>query len=252
MHRHFGDAKAAGECEDRHEAVHLAVQPQFTGHLGPKQLQATVVVVQVQAGQVPDHAVEHLAGIDLVPGVEPPLLPPVDDVVPFVEPLEKLRNLRRVILQVGIHRHHQVAPDSPHAGRQCRSLSEVPPESDTENPFVLFGKVLNDVPRAIGRTVVDEDDLERNFPRRAGGNDLPMQFDETFGFVQYRNDNRQQAFHAGLHSVCRWGQLSHHPVRLAGSVAVRHRPAYWNDQTWGMMETAIAHRITVSGPPNRT
>src|SRR5207247_981093 len=66
----LADLEAARGREDRYEAVQFAVEADFAEDLGPVALHAAVVVVQADAGEPADHAVEDFAGEGLVPGVE--------------------------------------------------------------------------------------------------------------------------------------------------------------------------------------
>ena len=51
LHDDLADAKALGGGQHGHEAVQLAVEPDFVHHLAAKRLQAAVVVVQMDARQ---------------------------------------------------------------------------------------------------------------------------------------------------------------------------------------------------------
>ena len=106
----LADAEAPGMRQDRNETVQLAIDADLPQHLAAVELEPAIVVVQAAAGQAADHPVEDAAGIDLVPGVVPGLLPAADHVVALVELGQEARDLGRVVLKVAVEREDQVAP----------------------------------------------------------------------------------------------------------------------------------------------
>ena len=69
-------------------------------------------------------------------------------------------NLARVVLQVGVERHHQLAARGLEAGRQGRRLAEVAAKADAAHARIGGGQPADHLPRAVGRAVVDEDDVQ--------------------------------------------------------------------------------------------
>ena len=98
----FADAKALGRREHRHEAVQLAVEPNFVHHLAAEGLQAAVVIVQVDARQLAHEPIEHPRRQHLVPGVVALALPAAHDVEAFVELGQQVGDFGRVVLQVAV------------------------------------------------------------------------------------------------------------------------------------------------------
>ena len=94
--------KPFGGGQHRHEAVQLAVEPNFVHHLAAKRLQAAIVVVQMDARQVADQPVEHARRQHLVPRIVPLVLPAAHDVEAFVELGQQAGDLGRVVLQVAV------------------------------------------------------------------------------------------------------------------------------------------------------
>ena len=106
----LADPEAPGMRQHRDEPVQLAIDADLTQHLAAVELEPAVMIVQAAAGQTADHPVEDAAGIDLVPGVVPGLLPAADHVIALVELCEEQGDLGRVVLKVAVEREDQVAP----------------------------------------------------------------------------------------------------------------------------------------------
>src|SRR5262249_38839382 len=141
------DAEAAGGGEDGDEAVQLAVELDLAKDLGAVALHAAVVIVQLDISQPAHHAVEDPAGEDLVPGVTPDPLPPGDDVerlavlAALIESGEEARDLRRVVLEVGVEREDDLTPGGTEARRQGRGLAEVSAEAQTVDGVISAGEI---------------------------------------------------------------------------------------------------------------
>eukprot|EP00913_Durusdinium_trenchii_P028378 g26606.t1 len=169
MHGNFRHFESAGMGQYSDKAVKFAVNANFPGHFGSKQLEAAVVIVQFQSGQPADQPVEHLTGIHLVPGVEPPLLPAVDDIETFVPFRQELRNFSGIVLQVGVHHHDGRAPRGTHPGGQRGGLGKIAAEANSADALVVGRQRIDHAPRTIVRSVVDEDHLKVDRVRFAGG-----------------------------------------------------------------------------------
>src|SRR5690606_18850037 len=58
IHSQFRDAKTTGMGQNGDKTVKFSIELHFTGHLSLKNLDSAIVIVQFQAGQQTDHAVE--------------------------------------------------------------------------------------------------------------------------------------------------------------------------------------------------
>ena len=133
-------AKSAGVRQHRDETMQLAVDADLAQHLAAVELEAAVVVVQAAAGERAHQPVEYPAGINLVPGVVAGLLPAADDVIALFEPVEKPRDLGRIVLKVAVQGEDQVAPGCLKRGRERGGLAEVATESDCAHARVALPK----------------------------------------------------------------------------------------------------------------
>ncbi len=129
--------------------------------LFPVELEAAVVVVQAAAAHAADHPVEDPAGIDLVPGIVPGLLPAADHVVALLELGQKSRNLGRVVLEVAVEREDHVAPGGLERRREGGRLAEIAAKPDRAHPRIAPGQRGQDGPRAVAAAIVDENELDR-------------------------------------------------------------------------------------------
>src|SRR5438067_5842203 len=130
VHRNLGDGEAEMMSEYGYEAMPLAVELDILEHLGAVGLQAAVHIVQENAGRPARRCV-----IDV--GDHPPnervlavTLPAGDEVVALVELRDEGGDFRRIVLEVGVHRHDDLARCSIEACRQGGRLSEVATQAD--------------------------------------------------------------------------------------------------------------------------
>ena len=93
--------------------------------------------------------------------IVPARLPAGHEVEALVELREELRDLGRIVLEVGVDRHDDLAARLEEAGLQRGRLPEVPAQADDHDVRVLVVEPGEDREAAVGRAVVDEDDLER-------------------------------------------------------------------------------------------
>ena len=186
--RQLAHAETAGGGQHRHEAVQFAVQPHLGEHLAAITFHAAVVVVQTDAGEPADQPVEDARGQHLVPGIVAHLLPAADDVAVSFHRGQEPRDLARVVLQVGVERHDQFAAGGAEAGAQRRRLAEIPAKANSSHARIGFDQPPHLRPRAVGRAVVDEDNLDV-IPFGLGhGDKLGMERRQAIGFVEQRYD----------------------------------------------------------------
>ena len=141
--------------------MHLAVEPDPFEHAAAVRLHRAAEVVQRHAGDPRDKAVgdprRDLAGQERVLAVAPPA---GDDVEALVDPVEEPGDVGGVVLAVAVHRHEDRAAREVERGRERGGLAAVAPEEGDEDVVgvgVLDRGELRR--RAVGRAVVDEDQL---------------------------------------------------------------------------------------------
>ena len=181
-------AKAAGRRQHGHEAVQLAVEPDFPEHFAAIALHAAVVVVQLHARQRADHPIEQPRGEDFEQRIVPDPLPAADHVEVALHFGEKAGNLTGIVLQIGVEGHHQVAAGGLDARTQRRGLAEIAAKTQPREVTVGRRQPANHLPRAVGRAVVDEHRVELVALCRSHlGKLLPERL-QAFGLVQDGHD----------------------------------------------------------------
>src|SRR5262249_6498754 len=126
----LADAEPARMRQHRDETVQLAVDADLVEHLAAVDPEAAAVVVPAAAGQRADHRVEDAAGIDLVPGVVPDLLPAANHVVASIQLVEEAGDLGGVVLEVAVHGEDERAARGLEAGDKRGRLAEIAAEPD--------------------------------------------------------------------------------------------------------------------------
>src|SRR5438132_13280156 len=76
----FGDLEAPRRGQHRDKAMELAIEADLAENRGPVAFHAAVVVMELDAGEPANEAVEDAAGPNFVPGVVARLLPAADDI----------------------------------------------------------------------------------------------------------------------------------------------------------------------------
>ena len=140
-------------------AVHLAVHLNVLHHRFTVGLQAAVEVVQVlDATDLAGRSVKQLRGQRLRQRVVALLLVAAHQVIALLgNHLVQSGNLVRGILQVGIHRDNHIALGLSKTAVERRTLAVVAAELDAlHNVGLLLVKFRDDIPRTVGRAVVDK------------------------------------------------------------------------------------------------
>ena len=88
-------------------------------------------------------------------------LPAGDEVEPFIELGEEARDLGRVVLQVAVDGHDDVALSVREPGRERGGLAEVAPQPDDSHVVLRVVQARQGAERPVGRAVVDEHGLPR-------------------------------------------------------------------------------------------
>src|SRR5512132_3038132 len=114
------------------------------------------------AGEAPQHPVDEERRHRTAPGVATSVPPTARDVASVLYARDELRNVLRGVLKVSVHRDEDVAL-SPHETRvHRRVLAEVALEPDASDVLSVGGvRFLDRGPRAVGGSVVHEDELPR-------------------------------------------------------------------------------------------
>ena len=157
--RQLGDAESKVMRKHRYEAMSLAVEPDMLEDLGTVCLETAVHVMKLHPGRDTSRAVvdpRHEAAKERILAVA---LPARDDVVALVELCNQIRNLCRVVLKVGVHRHDDLAGCNFDACSERSCLSEVPAQAHDPHVELRLVKADELLIGAVGRAVVDEDDL---------------------------------------------------------------------------------------------
>jgi hypothetical protein len=193
-HGQLGDPKAHLARNQRNEAVHPAVQPQFPGGARPIQLQAAVHVPERSPEQHPhDDEIEDTRGEHLQPAVAAMLPPAADDVeLSGRQRVVHPRELVRFVLQVGIQGEDVLASRHLEAALEGRRLAEVPPERENAYFGVQPGKRPQLLERVVGRAVVDEEQLVTRLERPQSLANCRDELAEALALVVDGNDDREQ------------------------------------------------------------
>ena len=88
------------------------------------------------------------------------LAPSGDDIVTLVELLNECRNVIGIVLKVAVHGKDVLAGGVIETGRQCRRLTEVPPQLDYKHAAVHGSYLLKQFVGPVSRTIVDQYHLE--------------------------------------------------------------------------------------------
>ena len=113
------------------------------------------------------------------------------DVVPGLDGLDEPRDVLRLVLQVAVHRHDQVAAGARQPGMHGGVLAEAALETDGADAGVVGVQALERGERAVGGAVVDDDDLERPAERLELRDRAPQELVERPRLVQHGDDDGQ-------------------------------------------------------------
>ena len=120
-------------------------------------------------------------------------LPARDEVVALVELREQARDLGRVVLQVAVDRHDDVARRLGEAGVERGRLAEVPAQADDADVVVRVVEPRERAEGAVGRAVVDEDGLPGAAVAVERGRELVVEQRDAALLVVHGDDDRDHA-----------------------------------------------------------
>ena len=192
MHDLFADSFETGLLgQERDEPVHFAVNLDAFDHLVAVGFQAAVEVVQLDSGSQPRRAVEEFTRQRLPDRIEPALFPSADQVVSlFGNHPVQFRDFVRRVLQIGVHRDHDVAPGRFEAAVESGRFPVIAPEPDGPDARIGVVQRADHFPRAVVAAVVHEDDFVREAVLRHHPLDPCEQFGQRFLLVVQRDDYR--------------------------------------------------------------
>ena len=156
-------------------------------------LQPAVEVVQPQARETPGHGVEDPRGDAPGQRIAALRLPAGDEVESLLELCEQPRDLRRIVLKIAVDRDDDVALRLRETGLERGRLAEVAPEPNDANVVVCSMQARQRGERAVGRAVVDEDDLPRLVELLERRGKLVVEERDAALLVVYRDDHRDHA-----------------------------------------------------------
>jgi hypothetical protein len=142
------------------------------------------------------------------PGGEPPQRrvpagdPHAADDVPAGELGEKPRDVRRVVLEVGVEGDHDLAAGGAEAGGEGGRLTTVAGQAEDAEPGVGGGELGQDPRTVVGRTVVHEEDLVGPPEGFEGGVDLRGQRAKIRRLVVDGHDDGEVSPHASPGLCC--------------------------------------------------
>jgi hypothetical protein len=121
----------------------------------------------------------------------------VDDVDVVAERLEQTGDLLRRMLQVVVHRDHDLAGRGADAAKQRRVLAVVPHEVDAADPGPLAGELADHFPAPVAAAVVDEQELDPRAARASERFDAVDERRQARLALVDRDDDRERAERRG-------------------------------------------------------
>ena len=158
---HLDDARAAGEDERLRELLLADRAEHRLDDFAAVGVERTAEVRDVDAGEAPEHPVDHPARQRPAPRVVASLTAPTGDVRARLDRPHELRDVLRLVLEVAVHRDEDLAACAREAGLHRGVLAEVALEADDAHARVGGVQVLEPRERPVARAVVHEEDLER-------------------------------------------------------------------------------------------
>ena len=181
--------------QERNEAVHLAVDLDGLHHLAAVGFQPAVEIVEPDARRGPGRPIEEFAGPAFADRVVAFLFPPRDQIVAlFEDHAAQFGDFVGRILQVGVHRNDDLAFRSRESAVEGRGLAVVARETDAPDGRILRLEPFDLLPRAVRRTVVDQNKLVRKPVFAHHAVDPCRQFGQGLRLVVERHDDRYIQF----------------------------------------------------------
>ena len=176
--------------------MHLAVKLHVFQNLAAVGFERASVIVQLDAADLRDQSVgqprRQRARQERVFAV---FAPAGNYVVTFIEFRQQPFDVRRIVLQIGVHRYQNVATRRVNSRGHRRRLAVVAAKSDDAHPSILRRELLQQFETAIRAAVVDIDHLEAVTEPPHGLKDSLVQARQIFFFVVYRQEERKFRIH---------------------------------------------------------
>ena len=138
----------------------LAHRGEHLDHLAVQQAVIPGVELDVEVGQAPDAPVKPLGGGDLEAALAPAFVADgVHDLGAEAPLADQLGDQLGWVLEIGVDDDHRVAAGAVQPGGDRHLMAEVARQGDDADPRVGVGERRQLGVRAVGRTVVDVDDL---------------------------------------------------------------------------------------------
>ena len=189
LDRRLADAEPARRGQHRHEAVQLAVQPDLVDHVAAKALRPQLWSCSFTPVSRPTSQLKTFDGHRLCQGSWRSTFQPLTTSKPVVELGQQLGNLGGAVLQVGVDRDDRFAGRRVEPGAQRRRLAKIAAKADAHHARIALGELLDDLPGAVGRAVVDDHDLQLVAAHRGQLAQLAVELFERPGFVEDGNDD---------------------------------------------------------------
>ncbi len=191
-------AGTAGEDERLRELL-LADRAEHRRHdLAAVRVERAAEVGDLDAREAAEHAVDHPRGKRATPGVAAGDAAPAGDVVAALDGREQPGNVLGRVLQVAVHRHDDLAARAGKTRVHRGVLAEVALEADGAHACIGRVEALELREGAVGRAVVDEDQLVRTVERVERGDRPPVQLVERSRLVVERDDDGDVRRRLGL------------------------------------------------------
>ena len=134
---HFRDRRAAGQHERLRELLPADGAEHRLDGAAAVGVEGASEVGDGDAGEAPQHAVDEAARQRAAPRVVTRRAAAARDVVPGLDGLDEPRDVLRLVLQVAVHRHDQVAAGARQPGMHGGVLTEAALETDGADAGVV-------------------------------------------------------------------------------------------------------------------
>ena len=190
IHHHLIQPPAHPTGQGGDEAVHLPVEVHVLDHLAAVGLQGAAVVVQGHPGDFADQPVgDHGGQLAVDESVFAVFAPAAHHVEALIHAGQQQRDIRRIILQVGIQGDHNVSAGRMETGAHGGRLAKVAAEPDHPQVRNTLGLGHQFRPRAIRAAVVHQHHLVRAVEGRQRGVQLLAQQVYALLLVEDGDDN---------------------------------------------------------------
>src|SRR5215469_15367688 len=187
----FDDRSAVPRRQRWDEPVQFSVERHLLDDFATISLEGSAKVVDIHAAQFRHQPVRDARRNAPQPKVvDAVLAPAADDVVALADLLNEHRNIGRIMLEVAIHGDDVFAAGVVESSGEAGGLSKITAEFHDGHPAVDSCDLAQQLERAIGRTVVHQDDLEALAVRFHDGFKAVIEVGDILLLVMQRDHNR--------------------------------------------------------------